>query len=172
MTTKDLKTTEYSTYYTKYINLVSKDIQLLEGFNQDSNMVLEFFQSIPTDKLNYVYAEGKWSIKEVFQHLIDTERVFQYRCFRIARHDNTPISGFEQDEYIVPSNAYSKSIEVLIEEFKTVRQSFIVLLKSLSDDDLKFMGNASGLNLSARAAAFIVLGHSLWHISIIKERYF
>lgn len=171
MTIKDLETTEYNTYYTRYINLVSKDVNLLEGFNEDYNMVIQFFQTIPAGKLNYAYAEGKWNIKEVFQHLIDTERVFQYRCFRIARHDKTPISGFEQDDYILPSNAKNKSLEALIDEFKSVRQSFIVLLKSLSEDDLKFIGNASGSDLSARAAAFMILGHSVWHIDVIKQYY-
>ena len=171
MTTKNLKTTEYNDYYSRYINLISKDIQLVDGFIEDSNMVLQFFESIPSDKLNYRYAEGKWSIKEIFQHLIDTERIFQHRCFRIARHDKTGISGFNQDDYIVPSQANNKSLESLVEEFKAVRQSFIVLLKSLNDDDLKFIGNTNGLDMSARAAAFTVLGHSIWHIRVIKERY-
>ncbi|TGV00378.1 DinB family protein [Flavivirga rizhaonensis] len=134
-------------------------------------MVLQFFESIPSDKLNYRYAEGKWSIKEVFQHLIDTERIFQHRCFRFSRHDKTSISGFEQDDYIAPSLANDKSLESLIEEFNAVRQSFIVLLKSLNDVDLKFIGNASSSNMSARAAAFTILGHSIWHINIINERY-
>ena len=171
MKTSDLKATEYNEYYYRYINLISKEIKLLDGFEKDRDMVLQFFQSIPVGKLNYSYAEGKWSIKEVFQHLIDTERVFQHRCFRIARHDKTSISGFEQDDYIAPSLANNKSLEMLIEEFDSVRQSYIVLLKSLTDKDLKFIGNANGSDLSARAAAFIVLGHSIWHINVIKERY-
>lgn len=171
MTTAHLKTTEYHEYYSRYINLVSKETTLLDGFKEDANMVIQYFEAIPSDKLDYAYAEGKWTIKEVFQHLIDTERIFQHRCFRIARHDKTRISGFEQDDYIEPSQANHKSIETLIEEFKAVRQSFIVLLKSLSDTDLKFIGNANGADMSARAAAFTVLGHSIWHINVIKERY-
>ncbi|OEJ99392.1 hypothetical protein A8C32_04535 [Flavivirga aquatica] len=171
MTTKDLIKTEYNEYYSRYIDLVSKDIELVNGFREDSNMVLEFFESITNEKLDYSYASGKWTIKEVFQHLIDTERIFQYRCFRISRHDKTSIAGFEQDDYINPSQAQNKSIEALVEEFKAVRQSFIVLLNSLKNEDLKFIGNANGSGLSARAAAFIILGHSIWHIKVIKERY-
>ena len=121
--------------------------------------------------MEYKYAAGKWSIKEVFQHIIDTERVFLYRCFRIARHDKTPLTGFEQDDYIVPSKANSKSIESLLEEYQTVRQNSIVLLKSLSETDLKHLGNASDHMLSARAAAFMTLGHEIHHIEVIKERY-
>ncbi|MDO5988719.1 DinB family protein [Flavivirga amylovorans] len=171
MKTSDLKTTEYNEYYYRYINLISKETTLIDGFKKDSDIVLEFFESIPSDKLDYRYAEGKWSVKEIFQHLIDTERIFQHRCFRFSRHDKTVISGFEQDDYIEPSCANDKSLESLIEEFKAVRQSFIVLLKSLEENDLKFIGNASGLDMSARAAAFTILGHSIWHIKVINERY-
>lgn len=171
MKTSDLKTTEYNEYYSRYISLISRETTLIDGFIKDSNMVIQFFESIPFDKLDYKYAEGKWCIKEVFQHLIDTERIFQHRCFRIARHDKTTISGFEQDDYINPSQANNKNLKSLVEEFKAVRQSFIVLLKSLHDDDLKFIGNANGSDMSARAAAFIILGHSIWHIHVIKERY-
>ncbi len=171
MTIKDLKSIEFNEYYGKYLNLVSNQTSLLEGFKEDLDKVLQFFQSIPVEKLNYQYANDKWTVKEVFQHLIDTERVFQYRCFRIARHDKTRISGYEQDDYIKPSKANQKSLELLIEEFKAVRQGFIVLLKSLNETDLKFIGSASGFDLSARAAAFIILGHYIWHINIIKERY-
>lgn len=171
MTIKDLKITEYNSYYSSYVNLIPKDTELVEGFKTGSHKVIDFFQSIVPEKLDYAYAEKKWNIKEVFQHLIDTERVFQYRCFRFSRRDKTPISGFEQDNYIEPSQAKNKSIDDLIEEFKAVRQSFIVLLNSLSENDLKFVGYANGSKLSARAAAYIILGHEIHHIEVIKKLY-
>ncbi|WP_299549774.1 DinB family protein [Seonamhaeicola sp.] len=171
MIRQELKTSEYNSFYSGYLSLVSDDVELISGYEADANMVLEFFSSIPEDKLDYKYAEGKWSIKEVFQHVIDTERVFQFRCFHIARQDKTPVPGFEQNDYIAPSNATNKSIEDLIEEFTAVRKSFIVLLKSLSSEDLLQVGNANGSDMSARAAAYIILGHSRHHINIINERY-
>ena len=171
MTKQELDTSEYNSYYNNYLNLVSNDTELINGYKEDASKVLEYFSSIPEDKLNYRYAEGKWSIKEVLQHLIDTERVFQFRCFHFARHDKTTLPGFEQNDYIVPSNATNKSIEDLLEEFKVVRKGFIILLKSLSSKDLNQVGNANGSDMSARAAAFIILGHSRWHINIINERY-
>jgi len=94
-----------------------------------------------------------------------------YRCFRIARHDATPLTGFDQDVYISPSLANSKTIEDLIAEYNITRQNSIIILKSLSEDDLKFMGNTDGKAMSARAAAFAVLGHELWHLKILKELY-
>ncbi len=171
MLIQDIQTEEYATFYSGYINKIPKSTTLIEGFETGFNRVSSFFREIPNDKLNYKYAPDKWTIEEVFQHIIDTERVFMYRCFRIARHDSTPLAGFEQNDFIQPSNANQKTIEQLLEEYHITRQGFIVLLKSLSDNDLKQMGNASGNNMSARAAAFIVLGHELWHLDIIKEHY-
>ncbi|MEN3322314.1 DinB family protein [Mariniflexile soesokkakense] len=171
MKISDVQSNEYHAFYSNYLALVPKDKLLLNGFNESTQDIIDFFQNIPVIKLNYAYARQKWSVKEIFQHLIDTERVFQYRCFCLARRDKTPLPGFEQNDYISPSQAKNKSIESLVEEFKAVRQSFIVLLNSLNDEDLQFVGNANGNAMSARAAAFVVLGHYIWHINIIKERY-
>lgn len=171
MIIEDLQATEFAPFYSGYISKIPKNLSLIDCFESGMQNVSTFFSEISKEKLNYKYANGKWSIKEVFQHIIDTERVFMYRCFRIARHDQTALSGFEQNDYIEPSNANNKSIESLLEEYQTVRQSFIVLLKSFSDDDLKFVGNASGNAMTARAAAFIIIGHEKWHMDIIKERY-
>ncbi|TYA71635.1 DinB family protein [Seonamhaeicola marinus] len=171
MTKRELQTSEYNEFYSGYLSQLSDDTELVSGFEANSKTVLDFFQSIPHEKLEYRYDEGKWSIKEVFQHLIDTERVFQFRCFHIGRHDKTPLPGFEQNDYIAPSKADAKSIETLITEFKTVRQSFIDLLNGLTNEDLNQVGIANGGNTSARAIAFINLGHYLHHINITKERY-
>lgn len=171
MKVTELSPLECNAYYETYTNKVSKDITLIDGFIDAKNSVVDFFKSIPERKLEYQYASDKWSIKEILQHIIDTERVFMYRCFRIARHDTTPLAGFEQDDFINPSNANKKTLDDLLEEYKTVRESFIVLLKSLNITDLKFIGHASGNPLSARAAAFIILGHEIHHIDVIKDRY-
>ncbi|MFL1012835.1 DinB family protein [Flavisericum labens] len=167
----DINQSEYSDFYKTYLDLIPKEITLREGFKEGFNNVSNFFQNIPIIKLNHAYAHEKWNVKEVFQHLIDTERIFQYRCFCIARQDKTPFPGFEQNDYIKPSNAKNKSVESLMAEFKTVRLSFITLLDSLNEEDLSLIGNVSGNTMSARVAAFIVLGHYQWHMDIIKERY-
>ncbi|WP_142785622.1 DinB family protein [Changchengzhania lutea] len=171
MKTKDLSFTEYNAYYSQYLNMLSGNLDLIGGYNQGLSQIIEFFKTIPEGKLTYSYAAGKWTIKEVFQHIIDTERVFMYRCFRIARRDITALAGFEQDDYIAPSKANKKSLEQLLEEYRTVRESSIVFLKSLSEVDLEYLGNANGTSLSARAAAFILLGHEKHHVEIIQNRY-
>lgn len=171
MTPKDLKHNEFNDYYKRYIDKLSNDLELIKGFTEGLANVMRFFQSIPKEKLEYRYAKDKWTIKQVFQHIVDTERIFMYRCFRIARHDETALAGFNQDDYILPSLANNKSIESLIQEYSIVRNNSIALLQSLTDEDLKFKGTASESIISARAAAFIILGHEIWHTDIVKERY-
>ena len=171
MKVSELSTLEFNPFYATYINKVSNETTLIEAFKKGQVQVVNFFKSIPEDRLEYRYQPGKWSIKEVFQHIIDNERVFMYRCFRMARLDKTPLAGYEQNDYIDPSHANNKSINDLIEEYQSVRHSFILLLKSLNDSDLKFIGNASGNAMSSRAAAFITIGHEIHHLEVLKERY-
>lgn len=171
MKSTDLQSREFNPFYGGYIEKVSKTQELKSGFELAKIRVIDFFESIPEDKLEYRYAEGKWTIKEIFQHIIDNERIMMYRCFRIARHDKTGLAGYEQDDYIVPSKANEKSLDTLIKEYELVRSTSINLLHSLSSNDLKFIGTSSGSNMSARASAFITLGHEIWHMDIIKSRY-
>ena len=166
-----LKEAEFNPYYGQYIEKLSHKIELRPGFEASGKVVSEFFEAISDTQLLYRYAPEKWSIKEIIQHLIDTERIFMYRCFRIARKDPTPLAGFNQDIYIAPSGAQQKSKQTLLNEYQTVRNAFIVLLNSLSDDDLTTIGNANDSPMSARAAAFVILGHEIWHCDVIRERY-
>ncbi|MEM9869328.1 MAG: DinB family protein, partial [Bacteroidota bacterium] len=97
--------------------------------------------------------------------------IFMYRCFRIARNDKTELAGFNQNEYVEPSGASKKNMEQLLAEFQAVRQSSISLVTSFTNTDLQNVGIANGAAMSARAAAFTVTGHEIWHMDIIKERY-
>ncbi|WP_431165278.1 DinB family protein [Tenacibaculum halocynthiae] len=171
MTVQDLQQTEYNEYYSRYINKVLKDTSLIKGFEDDRKMVVDFFLSVPENKLEYRYQPEKWTIKELLQHIIDTERIFIYRFLRISRNDKTALAGFDQDIYIDPSMANNKSLEELINEFNSTRSYSINLIESISDENLKNIGTASDSTISARACAFILLGHSVWHIEVIKERY-
>lgn len=171
MIKKDLKPTEYNEYYARYIDKISNNTALASGFEDDKKMIIDFFLSIPKEKLEYRYQPEKWTIKELLQHIIDTERIFMYRFLRIARKDATELAGFDQDIYVEPSGANNKTLEELIHEFTVTRLYSINLINSISDENLTNLGTASGSKISARACAFIQLGHSIWHIEIIKERY-
>ncbi|MEL6251487.1 MAG: DinB family protein [Bacteroidota bacterium] len=162
---------ENNEYYDRYIEQIPSDLSLRVGFGSSLEEVVEFFQRIPEGKLEYRYEAGKWTIKDILQHIIDTERVFAYRMFRIGRGDATPLAGFDQNLYIEPSGANKKSLAELIEEFQILRKSTQSLLGSLLDEDLEQIGEASGFPVSSRALAFIILGHERWHMKIIRERY-
>lgn len=170
MTARDLQPSEYNPYYRTYIGKV-EDIELLKSLDSNCETVLAFFRSIPEDKLEYRYAEGKWNIKEILQHIIDTERIFAYRALRIARLDETPLPGFDQDEYVLPSKASSRSFKGLLHEYLAVRIATLELFKSFDDEMLLAIGTASNSSLSVRAAGFIIVGHENHHIEVIKERY-
>jgi uncharacterized damage-inducible protein DinB len=171
MTKLDLNPSEFDDYYFRYIDKLSNKIELRKGFRTGKEAVIDFFESIPKEKLTHRYQSGKWSIKEVFQHIIDTERIFMYRCFRIARQDKTALAGYDQDDYITPSGADEKTIANLLNEFTTNRNHSISLLDSLTDENICFVGNASGNAMSARAAAFTIIGHDIWHMEVINNKY-
>jgi len=170
MIAKHLKAEEFNSYYTPYINLVdSKDI--VASFEKNFKETLSFFSSIPEDKWLYSYAEGKWTINEVIQHILDTERVFAYRALCFSRKDTVELPGFDQDDYLINSNANSRSKESLIEEYISIRNATITLFKSFSEEMLLQIGVASNSSLSVRAAGYIIVGHEKHHCNVIKENY-
>ena len=171
MKKSEIKIEEFDVYYNRYIDKLSDDVQLRNGFVLGKKVVVNFFKSIPFEKLEYKYQPEKWTVKEILQHIIDTERIFMYRCFRIARKDSTPLVGYDQNIYVKPSGANEKSRDEILNEFIINRNNSIALLQSLKDTDLQFIGNSNGGDMSARAAAFTILGHDIWHMEIIKERY-
>ena len=171
MTTSELSPQEHDPYYGRYLAKLPTSLDLIEGFEKGRDTVETFFQSIPEDKLLHRYQEDKWTIKEVLQHLIDTERIFMYRCFRIARRDTTSLAGFNQEIYMEPSGANGKSREQLLSEYVAGRAQSLAILRSLTAADLAFIGVANQGAMSARAAAFTIIGHDVWHMEIINERY-
>jgi len=170
MKASDLSSSEYNPYYSVYINL-NEDEDLLTGLRNSSSQTQKFFETIPKNKLEYRYDRGKWSIKEILQHIIDTERVFSYRAMRIARKDNTPLTGFDQDTYVERSDADSRDIKELLLEYRTLRESTIQMFYGFTENMLRNVGEASNSPLSPRAAGFIISGHEKHHCRVIKERY-
>ncbi|WP_400079065.1 DinB family protein [Winogradskyella sp. R77965] len=171
MTKLDLIPSEFDDYYLRYIDKLSHKTELRKGFAIGKSTLIDFFKSISEEKLTDRYQPEKWSVKEILQHLIDTERIFIYRFFRIARRDKTALVGYDQNIYIKPSRANNKSIESLLDEFEINRNHSISLLNSLTDHDLCFIGNSNGGLMSARAAAFTIIGHDIWHMEVIKNKY-
>jgi uncharacterized damage-inducible protein DinB len=159
-----------SSFYHKYINLVNGD-SAAEAVKNHSAEILQFYSNLPEEKAGYAYAEGKWTLKDVMQHIIDAERVFTYRTMRIARKDTTPLPGFDENSFAANSGAGSRSFASLKEEFALLRQATDVFITTLTDEQLQNTGTASNNPVTANAVAFITYGHLLHHMNITRERY-
>ncbi len=161
---------EAPSYYFQYIDNVpdGKLLKLLESIHQDTQQLLK---SINEEKGDFAYEIGKWSIKQVIQHLIDNERIMTYRALRFARNDKTTLPGYEQDNYAMVVNVEHKSIADLRAEYQMVRNTTIALYKHLTEEELERHGTASNNKVSVKALAYINMGHEMHHVNIIKERY-
>jgi len=171
MNIEQLQENEYAPFYGTYISQVSNEYSLLEELEISVHRLRNFVQDIPMDKYDYKYADGKWTIKDILQHLIDSERVFAYRALRFARRDTTPLPGFEENEFADSAEGFKRSIRDLLTELAIVRESTLCLFKTFSDETLKLKGFASENEMSVRALGFVIIGHQNHHQSIFKERY-
>ena len=161
---------EYAPYYGTYIGKVPEgDLRAMLSSQLAETMAL--LRSIPESQGGHRYAPDKWSIKEVLGHLIDSERIFSYRALRIARGDATPLPGFEQDDYIPAGRFDARTVRDLADELAAVRQATIHLFAHLDEAAFERRGTASGKPVSARALAYIIAGHELHHVGILKTRY-
>ncbi|MDH4403422.1 MAG: DinB family protein [Flavobacterium sp.] len=170
MKSNQLPINEYPVFYKTYIQEL-KDIELIEELEICLHEFIKFVQNIPMDKFDYQYDEGKWTIKEIIQHLIDSERVFSYRALRISRNDKTPLPGFDENEYVANSNGNERSLQSLLTEMAVVRQSTLSLFNSFSQEQLTKIGMASNREVSVRAIGFIIIGHQKHHQKIFIEKY-
>ena len=171
MLRSELPSSEYNPFYHNYVLSLSEEATLMGALESGRNEFLAMLEKAPDPKLGFAYAEGKWTLAELLLHVIDAERVFQYRALRFARNDKTPLPGFDQDEYVPMSNASSRTKQGLMEEYSAVRESSIILFKSFNAEVLKRVGVASGSKMSVRAMGFIISGHQAHHLKIIRERY-
>jgi uncharacterized damage-inducible protein DinB len=144
---------------------------LLKKLEVSVHNLIRFVQDIPIDKHDYRYAEGKWTIKDILQHLIDAERVFAYRALRFSRNDATELPGYDQDLYVDNAYANKRHMKDLLTELSTVRHSTMQLFGSFSEEQLLKRGMASGYNVSVRALGFMIIGHQNHHMKVFRERY-
>ncbi len=161
---------EYDPYYERYVSLVA-DGAIIGSLGSQSTKLQDIVTGLSEEKGAFRYAEGKWSIKELLGHLIDAERMFAYRLLRIARGDETPIEGFEQDGYIENAHSNDRSFADLPEEFSLLRRANMIFVKNLDDDAWSRVGTANNVKISVRALVYIMAGHIEHHLAILKERY-
>ncbi len=158
-------------FYQRYINNVPDDgnllIHLEDIFSETEEMILP----LSDEKMNYRYAPGKWTIKDMLVHLADCERIFVYRALRFSRGDETALPGFEESTYAEYAGANEREKEEIMREYSLVRESSIAFVESLSDEALNRKGNANGHPVSVRLLVNLIYGHHKHHLNILRERY-
>jgi hypothetical protein len=165
------KPDEYAPYYEKYVSLVTAD-DIMSALDRQGPETAALLAARKEAERDFRHAPGKWSVKEALGHLVDTERVFSYRALRIARNDQTPMEGFEQDDYVRFGPFSQCSRAALIEEFTSVRKATLSLFRGLDEAAWMRRGVANKNEVSVRALAYITAGHELHHRKIFQERYF
>jgi uncharacterized damage-inducible protein DinB len=162
---------EFPPYAAMYIDLLPDDGLILKHLEENYKATKKLVLSLPAEKLLYRYAENKRTIKEVLVHIIDDERVYAYRAMCFARGEQTPLPGFEQDDYALNSGANERGIDNILEEYEAVRKSTIALFNGLPDSAFTKTGIANNNIDSVRALVYHLAGHELHHINLIKSRY-
>lgn len=157
-------------YFTYYFDLIESN-NLLDELRENARNVSDFTASIPDAKWHSRYASDKWTVAEVFRHIIETERIFSYRVLRLSRFDATPLPGFNENEYIANLAHVQFSKQQTLREFQSLRDSTVCLFETMNAEMLGFMGNANGLAVSAEMLGYMIVGHTLHHARIIEERY-
>lgn len=161
---------EYAPFYQTYIDKVSGD-DIHEVLSRYSRASLAFWQQIPEEKGDHAYAPGKWSIKQVLNHISDAERIFAYRALRIARGDETALAGFDENEYADAAKVHHRTLKDLVHEFQSVRAATLSLFQSLGEAELSRLGTANGAAVSPNAIGYIIIGHAQHHEAVARERY-
>ena len=161
---------EVPSYTRPYFEKVG-ETDVIQLMRENISVFESFYRNIPVEKWDYAYAEGKWTIKEVLGHIIDSERVFQYRALRFSRNDQTDLPGFDQDLFVSAGNTKHRTPESLIEEYVLVRKAGLALFENLSAEELSRSGLANGFKVKVGWIAYMITGHEIHHIEILKERY-
>ena len=133
--------------------------------------MLAALRAVPESRAGYRYAPGKWTLAEMMVHVADTERVMSYRLLRIARGDQTPLPGFEQDDWVPMSGAATRTLASLATELEAIRAATLALVRGVPPEAWERRGTASGFTFSARALAWVIAGHEQHHLALLRERY-
>lgn len=161
---------EYLPYYGTYVNAVP-DGDVLEALSLQGHETFELLSTIPEQQATYRYAPGKWSIKDVVQHIADAERVFAYRLLRFARGDASPLASFDENAYAAAAEADRRHLGELAAELRDVRRATVRLVSGLDETTIGRRGIASNAEVSVRALVWIIAGHELHHLRVLRERY-
>lgn len=162
---------EFAPFHENYLSQVPARGSAASLLKKSWKEAVQLFGQLPEEKGDYAYAEGKWTVKQMLIHMIDTERVFAYRTLSFMRGDRAALPGFNQDHWMEQCNVSGRTIRDLMKEWKAVRDNTLFLLKQCSEEQSKFTGTASGWKVTVRAYFFIIVGHQNHHMKVFRERY-
>ncbi len=162
---------EYPVFYTPYIEILDGVSGLSDHLESSLELFEQLLYELKEEKYEYSYQEGKWTIKEIVQHLIDAERVFVYRALRFSRKDETVLMGFEENSYVSNYDINKREFNDLLDEFCLLRRSTILMFQGFDEGILDLKGAVEGNIFTVRALGFICSGHVLHHLKVIEERY-
>jgi DinB superfamily len=161
----------YALFYENYISKVDKKISVLQQLKTNAKSTELLLKSLTPEQLVFRYAEGKWCIKDILQHIIDIERLMVYRGMNFLRENQTPQPWMDEDAWAISANAAKKPLGKIIQEYKTQRAATICFYKNISNTDFKKYGIASSFPMSVSATAYICCGHELHHLAVMKQKY-
>ncbi|TXB66097.1 DinB family protein [Vicingus serpentipes] len=166
----DIKKHNFAEYFNNYINLV-EDADFISALKNSYKTTKEIISTISEEQANTAYAEGKWTIKELLVHIMDTERIFCERALRFARNDKQDLPGFDHDDFVLGSEANDRTLKSIMKEYKTIRKSTIALFKNFSPAMLEKSGTANKNKLTVLSIGFIITGHETHHRNVLQEKY-
>ena len=162
--------TEFQKYIQRYLDLIPSE-NWLEEMKKMGEKTVSLYSYLTEKQSDFAYAEGKWTLKELLQHLIDAERIFAYRALRFARKDRTELAGWDEETYAKHYFSTERSLQSLIDEFETVRKSSSLFFENLNVIQLLETGIANGNEISVETIGKLIVGHTIHHLNIIEERY-
>lgn len=157
-------------FFETYVKAIDEE-DLLEALKASTKRFRKLLKNIPKNKIDYAYGPGKWTVREVLQHIIDTERVFSFRALWFARQDPAPLPGFDEKKWAQSTGTAKREWKELVKEFRAVRRATEALFASFSQDQILRTGKSGNNTLSVAAWGFICAGHVAHHMGILKERY-
>lgn len=162
--------TDFEKYIQRYLNLIPSQ-NWLEEMLASGEKTYNFFNQLTTEQANFAYAPGKWTLKEVLQHLIDAEKIFAYRAVRFARKDKTILPGWDEEDYGKTYELSERPVATIAEEFMAVRKSSLLFFQFLNTEQLTQTGVANGNEISVETLGKLIIGHNIHHMNVIEERY-
>ncbi len=161
---------DFPPHFAGYVEKVP-DGDVIEALIGGAEIMAALLHDVDDERANFAYAPGKWTLKEVLLHCADAERIFAYRALRIARGDQTPLPGWDENAYAPMSGAPARSLDSLLDELESVRNATVTLFEGLPADAWDRKGISNGKEVTVRALAWICAGHLLHHLGILQERY-